>query len=119
MERSKIKQLKYNEFDVILNGTEIIRKVPTLRGSVTIFPHEAQRNNETMRQTKLYYELAEESKEAKHESSGGAKKTPEEIEAYKEERKELFKIARTDMGIKFQNTISSEELKELIEKNKK
>lgn len=54
------KQQKYNEYSVSLNKGEIVEKMPTLRKTVMIYPHEAEWYNKRINQNKLYYELAEE-----------------------------------------------------------
>jgi hypothetical protein len=113
-----MRQLKYNEFEILMERGEIVRKTPTLRGSVMIFPHDAELNNSVSKQTKLYYELAVVEK-PKAETPKTEVKTQADIDAYKEKRKELFKIARTDMKLVFQNTITNEELEILINQNKK
>jgi len=56
------KQKKYNEFTVQLQNGQIVQKMPTLIKSVMIYPFEAERLNKVVRQTKTYYELAEEVK---------------------------------------------------------
>jgi predicted RNase H-like HicB family nuclease len=55
-------QKKYNEFTVQLENGQIVQKMPTLRKSVMIYPFEAERLNNVVRQTKTYYELADEVK---------------------------------------------------------
>jgi len=57
-----MEQKKYNEFTVQIDNGKIVQKMPTLRKSVMIYEHEAERLNNVVRQTKTYYELAEEKK---------------------------------------------------------
>lgn len=51
-------QKKYNEFTVTVDNGQIVQKMPTLKGYVMIYPHEAERLNNVFKQTKTYYELA-------------------------------------------------------------
>lgn len=53
------KQEKYFEFTVQLDGGKIIEKMPTARKFVMIYDFEAERHNNQVRQTKLFYEKAE------------------------------------------------------------
>lgn len=54
------KQHKYHEFIVQIHDGKIIEKMPTARKTVMIYDHEAERHNNTVNQTKFYYEKAEE-----------------------------------------------------------
>jgi hypothetical protein len=57
-----MEQHKYNEFDVQVDNGRIVQKMPTLRKSVMIYDHDAERNNSVFRQTKLWYELVDDEK---------------------------------------------------------
>jgi hypothetical protein len=114
-----MKQFKYNEFTVLVVRGEIVEKMPTARKSVMIYEHDAEINNKVCAQTRLYYEKAEVAVEVKQPEKVKVAKTQAEIDAYKEIRKNLFKVARTDMKLVFQNTITNEELEKLIAENKK
>lgn len=61
-----MKQEKYLEFNVQIDGGKIIEKMPTARKYVMIYAHEAERLNSVSRQTRLHYELAKK-EEAKKE----------------------------------------------------
>jgi len=109
-----MKLLKYYEYNVQLDGGKIVEKMPTPRKHVTLYPHDAERNNSTVKQTKLWYELADAPKEEFNPvgdkvDDSGMKQVEE-----KEERKALFAIARKEMGLVVQNTISTEDLRKLI-----
>jgi len=89
---------KYNEYQVIFRmrkgKMEIIEKIPTDRGSVSIDDVTAELMNEKTQKTKLYYELA------------GQKND-------KEYRKELF-IKAKELEINHPKNIKTEELENLI-----
>jgi len=80
-----MKQEKYLEFNVQIDGGKIIEKMPTARKVVMIYEHEAERLNSTSRQTRLYYELAKKEE---------VKKEPEKET---KEKEEVVVVAKIDI----------------------
>jgi hypothetical protein len=96
------KPMRYKEYKVLsFTGDEITEKIPSKRGHVSIYPHEAERINKTFKTNKFFYELDKEFEDTLNQPT----------------REELKKQAN-ELGIEFPNNIKTDKLIELINKAK-